>query len=187
MGDFGRFGWGVALLILIVGSVGCGGGSSTGTEETKEVLYPRVKGPSREFLIPGGDNIVQFFGEEATAAERAQASRVIHAWTRARVAKNWAVDCRYLSREYKKVLVNDANAVTEGRVKSCPQALDYFGPLASGKPVNTLTGPIDSLRVREDEAFAQYHGRAGIDWIVPMDREGGKWLVANSTPIDRTK
>lgn len=199
MGERRRFFWGLVLLVLAVAAIGCGSDSSTtsGTEETtgeKEVLYPRIKGPGREFIIPGGDNIIQFFGEEASAAEREKASKVIHAWMKARVAEDWALDCKYLSKEYIELLVEDANAVTEGKVKTCPQALEYFGDAASGTSGNTLTGPIDSLRVREPqegdkaelEAFAQWHGPEK-DWVLPLQREKGVWKVDIASPLDREK
>jgi hypothetical protein len=199
MGERGRLFWLLALLVLALTATGCGDDSTTGAgpEETageKEVLYPRIKGPGREFIVPGGDNIIQFFGEEASAAEREKANRVIHAWMKARVAEDWKTDCKYFSREYSKSLVADANGVTEGKVKNCPEALEYFGDAASGTSGNTLTGPIDSLRVRkpregddaELEAFAQWHGPER-DWVLPLQRENGVWKVDIASPLDREK
>ena len=173
---------GLAILVL-----GCGDDASTGAEATKpERLYPRVHGPSREFLIPGGDNIVQFFGQEASPAEREAASKAVHAWMKARVAKDWSEDCKYLSRAYIKEITNDARFVSKGKATNCPQALAFFGPEASGTSGNTLTGPIDSLRVRAHRAYAQWHGPEE-DWILPMREEGGEWKVENATPLERTK
>ena len=196
MGAGGRTVWLLALLALIVAAIGCGEDASTGSGSgtTEERLYPWIEGAAREFIIPGGDNTVQLFGEEASPAEREEASKVIHAWMKARVAEEWVTDCKYFSREYRKSLVLDANGVTEGRVKTCPHALEYFGDSASGTSGNTLTGPIDSLRVEdatsgnvEMEAFAQWHGPKNIDWVLPMSREAGVWKVAIASPIDRTK
>jgi hypothetical protein len=176
------------MIFMLAGVVGCGSDAGTGGgEETQPArLYPRVHGPSREFLIRGGDNIVQFFGQEASPMERERASRVIHAWMKARVAKNWVEDCRYLSRIYLNHLVADAHEVTEGKVKNCPQALAFFGPNASGSSGNTLTGPIDSLRVRGLRAYAQWHGPEE-DWILPMRKIEGKWGVESASPLERTK
>lgn len=198
MGAKGTFLCGLAAIVFALGAIGCGGESSTGAglEETasEERPYPHIKGAAREFLIIGGDNLIQAFGNEATAAERENASRVIHAWMRARVAEDWATDCKYLAGEYRENLVWDANGVTEGKVKTCAGALKFFGDEASGTSGNTLTGPIDSLRVTktrvgdtEKEAFAQWHGPNGIDWVVPLRREDGVWGVASASPIDRTK
>lgn len=181
----------VLLIALVVLAVGCGGDASTGggtdgTDGEPERLYPSVHGPSREFLIPDGDNLVQAFGDEASPGERAKASQVVQAWMRARVAEDWAEDCKYFSRVYSTALVKDANEVTEGRVKSCPAALDYFGPDASGTSGNTLTGPIDSLRVKGARAYAQWHGPEE-DWVLSMRIEGGVWKVDIAGPLERTK
>jgi hypothetical protein len=186
----------LAMTVLAIAAIGCGGESSTGagvaetTAEERE--YPWVMGAAREFLIPGGDNIVQTFGEEASKAEREEASRVVHAWMKARVAEDWVTDCGHLSRAYVKILVVDARNVTEGKATNCPQALEYFGDNASGSSGNTLTGPIDSLRIAgpedtesEWEAWAQWHGPAGRDWVLPLVREEGTWKVSVASPIDR--
>ena len=197
MGERGRLLGGLMLVVLALAASGCGEDSSTsaGSEETaaKERPFPSVEGPTREFLIPGGDNIVQLFGEEASAAEREKASRVVHAWMKARVAEDWATECKYFAREYLKALVKDANGVTEGKVKTCPQALNFFGDAASGSSGNTLTGPIDSFRVRktiegttEKEGYAQWHGPNELDWVLPLRMEGGVWKVAIAGPLERT-
>lgn len=188
MGMAGRLVAAVALLLLLAVIGGCGSDSSSSGKEQEEAFYPWVKGSSREFLVRGGDNVVQTYGEEATKAEREQASRVIEGWMKARAAKDWKKDCSYLSRKYVHSLVaEDATKVSNGKVTTCPRALAYFGPQASGDYKNTLSGPIDSLRVKGSLAYAQYHGREGTDWIVPMDKEDGKWWVAIAAPIDREK
>ena len=170
--------------MLVTLAIGCGSSdepSSTVAAESRP--YPWVKGPAREFLGPNG-NITAAFGREASAAERAQVSRVIAAWMRARAAKAWAKDCGYFSRKYVQALVvEDAMKVSKGKVENCAQALAYFGHQASGDYRNTLSGPIDSFRVQQGQGYALYHGRDGHDWTIPMDREDGKWWVAIASPI----
>lgn len=177
-----------ALIIAIFFTAGCGSGDSTVAETVgSDRLYPWLKGPGREFLIRDGDNAVQTFGREATEAEREQASRVIEAWMKARAAQDWRKDCSYFSRRYIHNLVDtDARRVTHGRVKTCPQALEYFGHDASGSYKNNLTGPIVSLRVGEGHGYAQYHGNDGHDWVIPVQREDGRWLISNASPIGRS-
>lgn len=176
----------IALLLLAFS--GCGSDSDTGGDGTEPtVMYPRVHGPSREFLLPDGDNAVQFFGKEATPAEREKASRVIHAWMRARVAEDWKTDCKHLSIPYARLLLNDARRVATGKPNNCAETLAYFGDEASGTSGNTLTGPIDSLRFRGNRAFAQWHGPHQIDWVLPMRIEDGVWKVESASPIERTK
>jgi hypothetical protein len=136
-------------------------------------------------------------GREGSDAERGQASAVIERWMQARAAKHFTEECRYFARRYVEELVtDDAERVSGGRVKTCPRALAYFGSSASGDFKNTLTGPIDSLRVPEpgypgrdpnpaspDLGFAQYHGKGGINYAIPMYREGGRWWVAAAAPV----
>jgi hypothetical protein len=186
----GKAGWlaGAFILSMLLVYSGCGSDSgSTETSAKPKRLYPRVHGPAREFLIPGGDNAVQFFGQEATAAERVEVSHVVHPWMRARVAEDWAKDCKYLSRVYARTLINDARGVSGQGEANCAQALDFFGDEASGTSGETLTGPIDSLRVRGVKAFAQWHGPHGIDWVLPLRNEEGVWKVELAAPVERTK
>ena len=179
----------MALLALVAfGVVGCGSGGESGTadESTKpERIYPNVTGPTREFLVPEGDNAIQFFGREAPPAEREAASKMIHAWMHARAKADWAKDCSYFHRTYSEELTKDAHGVSDGKVKTCPQALDYFGPQASGNRRFNMTGPIVSLRMREGRGYAQYHGDDGHDWIVPVMKEKGQWKVTIAAPIER--
>jgi hypothetical protein len=191
MGEIRKFLPLLALLALgVMVATGCGGGEATGETEAaakQERLYPWLKGPSREFLIRGGDNAVQTYGREASKAEREQASRVIQAWMKARAAESWAKDCTYFSKHYvHQLITTDAMVVSHGKVKNCAQGLAFFGHRASGSYKNNLTGPIDSLRVAGTQAYAQYHGNDGHDWVITMEKEGEKWMIANSTPIGRS-
>lgn len=182
-----------ALLPLAV-ALGCGGGSSTGAADVPVEAsrpFPWLKGPSREFLVPGGDNVVPTFGREGTPGERAAASALIGAWLRARAARDWKRDCSFFSRTYAKFITRDAHGASGGEVSSCPGALEFFkGEVPSF--ANTLRGPIDSLRVGEGQgisgeigpfAWAQWHGTDGNDWMVPLEREGGEWKLAKSGPL----
>jgi hypothetical protein len=181
-----------ALIACSLAAVaGCGGGEATGGSETsarQEPLYPWLKGPSREFLIRGGDNALQTFGEEATKSEREQASEVIHAWMKARAAQDWAKDCSYFSKHYiHQLITTDAVVVSHGKVNNCAEGLAFFGHEVSGSYKNNLAGPIDSLRVGEGHGYAQYHGSDGHDWVIAVDREGGKWWVGIASPIRRSR
>ena len=176
-----------AMLALTVAAAGCGSGSGNGeTTAANDVFYPWVKGASREFLVRGGDNLIQYWGHDAAPAEREAASRVIHRWMRARSAEAWAVDCKYLSPSYRRSLVEDAEAATNGRVTNCPAALAYLGEGVSGDGRNTLTGPIDSLRVKKGRGWAQWHGPER-DWVLPVIKVGGRWTVIAAAPVDRNK
>jgi hypothetical protein len=178
----------LAMLWLALALTACGGGSDTGEAETNpERIYPWVEGPTREFLVVDGDNAVQLFGREATVGERAQASKLIDRWMRARAAKDNAKECVYLARSFASELVADATNVSEGKVTTCPQTLAYFGTSVGGVNHldNTMTGPIDSLRIEGGQGYGQYHGNDGNDYIVPMAREDGEWKVSTAAPFDR--
>src|SRR5918995_1479815 len=134
-----------SIAALLIG--GCGGGdSTTGSDGGSEAprLYPALKGPTREFLVPEGDNVVQIYGREATKAEREQVSRVIEAWMRARAEKRDAVECTYLDPANVESTLTSASYMAQRKVKSCADALavlaknGYRGPRA-----NNMTGPID--------------------------------------------
>ena len=179
---------GLALGVLALALLGCGGGGSEqGSGSSGEAETSLVDGPSAEFVIPGGDNTIQYFGREGSKAEREEASDVVEAWDSARAAKDWSADCRYLSRSYRDVVVADAEATSKGEATGCVQALEFFGALASGTAGPTTTGPIDSLRVSGGIGYAQYHGRHGVDWIVPLKKEDGEWRVEVTAPVSRRK
>jgi len=183
--------WKLALVLAMgLALAGCGSGDSTTVAEREERQYPWLKGPTREFLVPKGDNAVQTFGREATRAQREQASEVIEVWMRARAAKDWKKDCGYFSRRFAKEITEDANNASSGKAKTCPQALAYFGPQASGdfKHNNFGDGPVVSLRIGEGHGYAQYHGNDGKDWIVPVEFEkDGLWMISTAKPLNRLR
>jgi hypothetical protein len=176
------------LLVLVISGGGCSSGGSSSTEHRSAALEDYPKGPTREFIIPGGNNRVQVYGREATTAERRKASALLHRWMRAREARDFETDCKYLSRRLIKGIVADAESATRGRVETCAATLAYLGPTASGDYKNTLGNlPIVSFRVGSGFGYAQYHGLDGNDWIVPMNRERGRWLVGLPSPADRNE
>jgi hypothetical protein len=181
----------VAVLLLVVGGVsGCGGNgsSSSASSNAPDPFANYPEGPTRQFIIPGGNNRVQVYGREASALERKEVSARIHKWMRARAARDFATDCKYLSQRLIKGIVSDAETGSNGKVKTCPATLAYLGSTASGDYKNTLGNlPIVSFRVRGGFGYAQYHGRDGNDWIVPMNREHGKWLVNLPAPASRSE
>jgi hypothetical protein len=184
----------VALLLAVVTAAGCGGGDAAkpdrggdGTEQAMAYL----KGPTRQFIVPGGDNLVQEYGREATVSERMQASSVIQGWMRARAARDWPKVCRYLHRATVKSLLHVVAARSHAQhveVRSCADALALWtDELPPRWFVDTMTGPIASLRVGQGHGYGQYHGRGGRDWIVAVRREGPRWKVSELEPKDRLK
>lgn len=175
----------LALVAALVGT-GCGGGSGGGASSSAEkVAYP--EGASREFYVPGGDNLIQFYGREASAAERERASSSIEAWMRARAASRWAMVCRYSDAATADYASRTASEIAKRKITDCTKAMAVVFARTERSPANTMTGPIDSLRVGEGRGYAQYHGRGGRDWIVPVTREEGEWKAATFDPVDRLK
>jgi hypothetical protein len=175
-----------ALALALV--AGCGGssGGQTDTGSQSAALYPWLKGPSREFLVAGGDNVVQTFGREATPKEREDASKAIATWMRARAAGQWAKECEYMDRTIVASTEGQAFYVSKGKAKGCAASVGTFGAKETAKErAFNMTGTVDSLRLGEGHGYAQYHGSDGEDWVVPVTREGGEWKVASLEPKGR--
>ena len=49
---------------------------------------------------------------------------------------------------------------------------------------NTMTGPIDALRVKGDRAWALYHGAMGKDYAIKMEKEDDEWKVDSLTTTE---
>lgn len=142
-------------------------------------------GPARKFLTPGGDNSVQTFGGESAGGEREAASATLEEFMRARAAGDWAAECKTLAAERLQPLERIAKETPGFEDKPCGDLLAALEANASAAVrANTMTGPIASLRVDGDQAFALYHGRGGADYFMPMIREGGRWLVAAFNPFE---
>lgn len=185
--------------LLALGMSACGGGSSSGGSGTAHLAEePSQAGEANQpgqagqaggqakgsagFIVPGGDNSVQRFGSEAPAEEREAASRVVVSYLRARAAKDYGAECAALARSTVAPLRRLIASSHRGRQVSC---VDALGALAGSRPApeNPLTGPIGSLRVDGDRAFALFHGRGGVDYTLSMQREGPIWKVATLEPV----
>jgi hypothetical protein len=183
-----------ALLLscLVIGGAGCGSdGTSPGTEASgtsSEAGSPQAQGPTSEFIVPGGDNVVQLFGREATPAERREVSAMIAAWMRARAARDWKQACRYVHEAVIRSTLRSASHILQRKVSGCAKAMATVASEAGeASLVNTMVNPVASLRIGEGHGYAQYHGHAGRDWIVPVRREDAGWKISGLAPIDRLK
>jgi hypothetical protein len=162
-------------MFIVLGAIalvlpGCGESSSAGS------------GPSVEFMGPHGKNKkFAAFGEEADVEEREAASRVLEESFKARQGGDWKTQCATLSA--KAVKENKEFAEIQGVAGgSCAKDLQGRAePLQISKQVrvNTLTGPIDALRVKGDRGYVLYHGKGGGDYEMPMEKEDGEWKVGD--------
>jgi hypothetical protein len=197
-----RFTLVLALAVLLASALAACGGSDDSAQSTAAVApeetaatteaegSPRGgKEPSRSgqgsagFITPGGDNSIQNFGQEADEAEREEAASALESYMRAFAAGNWAKSCRYLSDSAVRSLRQFAAGTAKLEGKGCAALLP---PLVTGAPAsdraNTVTDGVASLRVGGERAFALYHGPDGVDYFMPMEKQGGTWKVTTLSP-----
>ncbi|HZO07238.1 MAG TPA: hypothetical protein VFB52_12695 [Solirubrobacterales bacterium] len=180
---------------LTLGLAACGGddGDSTGasTETSAAAGAPADRdgsgagggqGPSAEFEVPGGDNSVPRFGTEASAAQRRVASAVVAGYLKAIAAKDYVAQCRYLDRVSVEQL--EAFAGLRPGKGGCGPILGELRVSASGVQAGEMAAPVASLRVKGTRGFALYHGKGGVDYVMPLAREGGEWKVTSMFPVE---
>lgn len=160
-------------------------GASTRTEETTPDEGSGSDEGSDSFLVPGGDNSIQTFGEEASSSELAEADAAVSAYLDARANSDWAAMCADLSEGAIKPLELLADRAPQFKEKGCAAILAaLMGRAPAVTRVNTLTSPIAGLRVEGDRGFALYHGAKGVDYFVALAKEDGKWKVAAIAPSE---
>jgi hypothetical protein len=185
MGDRGRTmtPWLVAVaMALAITVVGCGGdsGASDASQSNEiEAISPGEPEPSKAFLK--SKKKFASFGEEASAKEREDASKVLEENLKARKSADFATQCDTLS----------SGGVEEVEEGAKEQGVDGGGCAkelkARAEPLersaayrkNTMTGPIDALRFKGARAYALYHGTGGQDYAMPMEKVDGEWKVGS--------
>jgi hypothetical protein len=159
------------LAVIAVGVVatGCGGSSSDASD---------AAGAS-SFLKSANNKKTVNFGQEADDEEREAASSVLEENMEARAAGDWAKQCATLSPRATKSL-EEENAERGEAQGSCAKDLEFQGEPKSQTAsirANTMTGPIDALRIKGDRGYALYHGAKGKDYAMPMEKVDGEWKV----------
>jgi hypothetical protein len=199
--------------LLALGLAACGGdssstaGSSAAVQETQEATGATTedhgsdksgggRGGSADsssasgkgsagFRTPGGDNSIQNFGGEADSAEIEAATAALSGYLAARAKGDWAESCADLAKATVAPLAQLASSSPRLKGKGCGAILGALeGRAPASTRVNTLTGPIASLRAEGERGFALYHGPHGVDYFVPMVREGGSWKVGALAPSE---
>jgi hypothetical protein len=169
------------------GGGGAADGESEGTGPSASEFVPKHHqdsgGGSAQFMVKGGDNSVQEFGEEADTGERDDAAAVLHDYLDARAQANWAAACRYMSKNEIESLESLAAQATQIKDKSCAGVLEKLtNPAAKGlMKTEAEKADVGSLRVEGEQAFVIYTGLNGTVMAVPMTNEGGVWKVASLT------
>jgi hypothetical protein len=168
----------LAALGLLIS--GCGGGGGTGNSTSDASAKVDA---SAVFLKADGPNKLIEFGTEATQAELEAANAVLEKNFDARAAADFAEQCASLSAKAIESVTLIAHVGAAGKVpKGCAGKLkEVATPLAKSKEAreDRLGEPIPVLRVKGNEGFALFHGTDGKDWVIPLEKEGGKWKVGS--------
>jgi hypothetical protein len=174
----------VLLILALVAVTGCGSSgdsssssSDSGTEASQPVTgtksFPKTA-ESKQFVA---------FGKEAGATDREAASAVLTENLEARQGADFAGQCGSLGKAGLETVLGavKSSEVKAARAKCVASLKSLAEPLSSTKEVrtNTLSGPISALRVKGPKAYALYHGNDGNDYAMPMEKEGGKWMVGS--------
>lgn len=140
---------------------------------------------SSSFRTPGGDNSIQNFGEEGDAGELAAATAALGTFMKARAEDEWARVCASLAKTAVAPLEELAKNSPQLKGKGCAALLAALvGTTPASTRVNTLIGPVASLRFEGDQGFALYHGPKGVNYFIPMAKEDGEWKVGSLAPTE---
>jgi hypothetical protein len=170
----------IVIAALLV--AGCGGGSSSSSSPTASGSATTASDssegaePSKQFLKPKGKNEIAEFGSEASVEERETASKVVEESLKAREEADFATQCETLSLKGIEEIPGTKNRA------ECPKSLKSFAePLSETKEArkDTLSGPIDAMRVKGEKGYALYHGTDKKNYAVPLEEEDGAWKVAS--------
>ena len=167
----------MAALLASCGSSDSGDSTSAGASSVSnasETEATETEGAA-SFIKPGKKNKLVEFGEEADTAEREEASAVLEENLDARAAGDWKGQCASLAAKGIEEVEK-----ASGIKGNCPKGIEKMAqPLVQTKAIraNTMTEPIAALRVEGGEAFALFHGAAGVNYAMPMVQENGEWKV----------
>lgn len=177
------------------GSQGKGGAEDSGRPEAEE--SPPGKGPkkfttdevstplkvsgggSEQFVVKGGDNSIQEFGEEADESELREAAETVHSFFVTRAEGDWTAACSYLSKSLTEQLEQLAARSTQLQNKGCASFLEAFtSPLSASTWREVTTVDAGSLRHDGEQAFLIYYGAPHKTvYAMPLAEEDGEWKV----------
>jgi hypothetical protein len=153
--------------------------SSTGfTAAEVEVPLEVSGGGAEQFLVKGGDNSIQEFGEESDESELQEAAEAVHGFFVARATGDWEGACSYLSKSMAAQLEQLAKSSTELEDKSCASFLESFtGKLTASEWRETTTVDAGSLRREDEQAFLIYYGPDKSVYAMPLADEDDTFKV----------
>lgn len=154
-------------------------GSSTGfTAAEVEVPLKVSGGGAEQFLVKGGDNSIQEFGEESDESELQEAAEAVHSFFVARATGDWDGACSYVSKSMTAKLEQLAKSSTELEDKGCASFLESFtGQPTASEWRETTTVDAGSLRTEDKQAFLIYYGPGRTVYAMPLAEEDGTFKV----------
>lgn len=145
-------------------------------------------GGAQQYIVKGGDNSVQEFGDEADDPEFEAAAAALHNFLDARAEGNWAAACEYMSKtmiESFEKLATAAKQIDDSSCGAIVEGLTNPAAKASMK-AEAEQADIGSLRLEGDRSFLIYTAVGDTILAMPMANEGGAWKVASlaGTPLN---
>jgi hypothetical protein len=127
----------------------------------------------------GGDDSIHTFGKEASEADLRGSAAALNGYLQARVKRDWALACAYMSSGISEQLTQLAQQAPEGKDLDCAGILEAMSAHLDKKSLKRMASiKIGTARVDGDRAFVLYK-EAGVGWMMmPMQRENGEWRVA---------
>jgi hypothetical protein len=165
-----------ALALAASGLSACGSDDSSGADvdaSTTPTVAEESQTGSASFDTEGYKKILSF-GREAGPAEVEAAEAVVAAYLRARAELDGEAACSHIGRLSVRLLSNtppDLEECAEGFVATASE-------IPAPERASTMTDGLASLRVEGDRAYALYHGAKGVDYFIPMVKQGGEWKLA---------
>jgi hypothetical protein len=172
---------------------GKNGGGSSGVsdaafdfsgEPTKHKHPAPVEGQRSDvFVVPGGDNSIQEFGEEQGEDERVAAMLPITALYKAQFTGDWSEICdTYLSANNVQQLKLLGEKSPQLKGKGCAEVLSGLTQATGIKTPDTPDGGVVSFRVEGDTGFAIYWGIDGKGYAFALKSENGGWKLTSLAP-----
>ncbi|MGB7587372.1 MAG: hypothetical protein WBM00_01545 [Solirubrobacterales bacterium] len=166
------------------------GGQAKERRQAKEFVpkhHHDSDGGSGQFIVKGGDNSVQEYGEEASPSEFEAAATALHNFLDARAESNWAAVCAYISKGTITSIEHLARGAKPGTDTSCAAILAGVISQAA-KPelkAEAENADVRSLRVEGENAFVIYTNKSVIV-AMPILKEDGGWKVSSlgGTPLN---
>jgi hypothetical protein len=190
-----------AALVLVLAGCGDGGETTTSSAEGESTAPQRATKPAAEkpkgaaalprpnpkpgskAAAPGvpvsaeGDNSIQVYGREASDAERAKLSALVHSYLNARAAGEWAEVCTALTAKTRAEQIRFAPGSG-----NCAEALAFFAKDADPATLRSEAQvEVLSLRIDPRNAFLIYRRPDGV-WATALERGGEGWRIVSVTP-----